>query len=90
LGHSFDSSLALKPTDDSLNEGIVLLKTFEERIHQGYNDLSRPVGKSLLNQVFLSVSYYVFPTSMFLILTSINRSRVPSHCCVLFSRILAD
>lgn len=56
LGHSFDSSLALKPTDDSLNEGIVLLKTFEERIHQGYNDLSRPVGKSLLNQVQSSIT----------------------------------
>ncbi|KAM0859855.1 hypothetical protein ACQ4PT_046916 [Festuca glaucescens] len=56
LGHSFDRSLTLKPTDDSLNEGIGLLKTFEERIHQGYDDLSRSVGKSLLNQVQSSIT----------------------------------
>jgi hypothetical protein len=89
LGNSFDRGLTLKLADDSSNEGIVIMKIFEEKIHQGYDDLSSSVGKSLLNQVFLSVCYCVFLTSMFLILTSINRFRVLSHCCALSSRILA-
>ena len=68
MGHSFDRGLTLKPADDSLNEGIVLMKTFEEKIHQGYDDLSSSVGKSLLNQVFLSLSYYY----VFLLLPSFS------------------
>ena len=64
MGHSFDCDLTLKPADDSLNEGIVLMKAFEENLHQCYDDLSSSVGKFLLNQVFLSVLYYVFPTSI--------------------------
>ncbi|CAM0910585.1 unnamed protein product [Alopecurus aequalis] len=56
LGHSFDRVLTLKPADDSLNEGISLMKTFEENIQQGYDDLSSSVGKSLLNQVQSSIT----------------------------------
>lgn len=50
FGYRFDGG-TLESSGDNLNEITVLLKTFEEKIHQGHENFLSSVGKSLLNQV---------------------------------------
>lgn len=56
FGHPFDPSGTLQSSGESLNEITILMKTFEEKICQSYENLSTFVGKSLLHQVQSSIT----------------------------------
>ncbi|CAL4934424.1 unnamed protein product [Urochloa decumbens] len=56
FGLPSDPSGSLESSSDSLSEIALFIKTFEEKICQGFEDSKTSVGKSLLHQVLNSIS----------------------------------
>jgi hypothetical protein len=56
------SGSLIQSSGESLNDIALFMKTFEEKICQGFENSNTSVGKSLLRQVY----YYIIMLSIFL------------------------
>ena len=97
VAHSLEGTIILRrlfghpsvpSSSEASDEVSFLLKTFQEKICQGFDNWSPYVGKPLLHQVFWFFSSIFQFSGLFLTLIIIQRYGALSDCYALLLRIL--